>query len=350
MDGQPLHVTPSIGIALYPQDGESVDVLLKNADAAMYAAKRAGRATYRFFHATMNDAATRTLQIQNALHDALGAGHFSLAFQPKFRCDSGELVGAEALIRLHHPELGLLMPLEFISIAERSGQIVSIGYWVAREACRQIRRWETAGLPGIKVAINLSPRQLEQVDLVTQMLDIVRSERVSCDQLMFEITESVAMQDAPRTIEMIHEFRRCGFEIAIDDFGTGYSSLAYLQQFRVKQLKIDRIFTHGLDEHGQSGSAIISAIIALAHSLKMDVVAEGVETVSQYEKLRAMMCDEMQGFLLGHPLTPDAFGALVGERLGTRRSVLIPSTERPIRVFSPSAKWITSSNVDRPRV
>ena len=315
MDGQPLHVTPSIGIALYPQDGESVDVLLKNADAAMYAAKRAGRATYRFFHATMNDAATRTLQIQNALHDALGAGHFSLAFQPKFRCDSGELVGAEALIRLHHPELGLLMPLEFISIAERSGQIVSIGYWVAREACRQIRRWETDGLPGIKVAINLSPRQLEQVDLVTQMLDIVRSERVSCDQLMFEITESVAMQDAPRTIEMIREFRRCGFEIAIDDFGTGYSSLAYLQQFRVKQLKIDRIFTHGLDEHGHSGSAIISAIIALAHSLKMDVVAEGVETVSQREKLRSMMCDEMQGFLLGHPLTPDAFGALVGKRL-----------------------------------
>jgi diguanylate cyclase (GGDEF)-like protein len=315
MDGQRLHVTPSIGIALYPDDGESVDVLLKNADAAMYAAKRAGRATYRFFHVTMNDAATRTLQIQNALHDALGAGHFSLEFQPKFRCDNGELVGAEALIRLHHPEIGLLMPQEFISIAERSGQIVSIGYWVARETCRQIRHWEADGLPGIKVAINLSPRQLEQPDLVGQMLDIVRSERVSCDQLTFEITESVAMQDAPRTIDMIREFRRCGFEIAIDDFGTGYSSLAYLQQFQVKQLKIDRTFTHGLDGHGHNGSAIVSAIIALAHSLKMDVVAEGVETLSQLEQLQSMACDEMQGFLLGRPLAADAFGALVEERL-----------------------------------
>ena len=313
MDGQPLHVTPSIGISLYPDDGEDVDVLLKNADAAMYAAKRAGRATYRFFHATMNDAATRTLRIQNALHDALRAGHFFLEFQPKFRCDTGEMVGAEALIRLRHPELGLLMPLEFIAIAERSGQIVSIGYWVAREACRQIRRWETEGIPGVKVAINLSPRQLAQPDLVARMVEIVRSEHVACEQIMFEITESVAMQDAPRTIETIREFRQCGFDIAIDDFGTGYSSLAYLQQFHVKQLKIDRVFTHGLDEHGHSGSAIIAAVIALAHSLKMDVVAEGVETRSQHEKLRAMMCDEMQGFLLGHPLAPDAFGAFMDE-------------------------------------
>ena len=313
-DGQPLQVTPSIGISLFPQDGDSVEALLKNADAAMYEAKRGGRGTYRFFEAGMNEAATRTLQIQNALHEALDAGYFSLHFQPKFRGDDGELAGAEALLRLNHPELGLLPPLEFIPIAERSGQIVQIGHWVVRETCRQIRRWETAGLPSMKVAINLSPRQLVQQDLVATILEIVRAEQVSCEQIMFEITETVAMQDAPKTIEMIHEFQRNGFEIAIDDFGTGYSSLAYLQRFRVKQLKIDRFFTNGLDDQGHEGGAIVSAIIALAHSLEMDVVAEGVETASQLAKLKIMMCDEVQGFLLGKPVTAEAFAALLTER------------------------------------
>ncbi|MFL9949698.1 EAL domain-containing protein [Paraburkholderia agricolaris] len=316
-DSQPLQVMPSIGIALYPHDGDSVDTLLKHADAAMYEAKRAGRSTYRFFEQSMNEAATRTLQIQSALHEALTAGHFSLHFQPKFHGSGDSLAGAEALIRLNHPQLGALAPLEFVPIAERSGQIVQIGYWVMRETCRQIRRWVAQGLPSMKVAINLSPRQLSQPSLVPTMLEIVKEEGVQCEQIMFEITESVAMQDAPKTIEMIREFQASGFEIAIDDFGTGYSSLAYLQRFRVKQLKIDRFFTNGLDEHGPEGSAIVSAIIALAHSLEMDVVAEGVETESQLDKLKSMMCDEMQGFLLGKPLSADDFGELLRERMMT---------------------------------
>ncbi|CAH2896988.1 MAG: diguanylate cyclase/phosphodiesterase (GGDEF & EAL domains) with PAS/PAC sensor(s) [uncultured Paraburkholderia sp.] len=310
-DSQPLQVMPSICIALFPEDGDSVDTLLKHADAAMYEAKRAGRSTYRFFERRMNEAATRTLQIQNALREALAERHFTLHFQPKFDGKSETLAGAEALIRLHHPQLGTLAPLEFIPIAERSGQIVQIGYWVLREACRQIRRWIAQGLPPIKVAINLSPRQLLQADLVPTMLEIVNAEGVRCEQIMFEITETVAMQDAARTIEMLREFQASGFEIAIDDFGTGYSSLAYLQRFRVKQLKIDRFFTNGLDAHGEEGSAIVSAIIALAHSLEMDVVAEGVETESQLHMLKAMRCDEMQGFLLGKPLTAEAFGDLL---------------------------------------
>ncbi|SDR24864.1 diguanylate cyclase/phosphodiesterase [Paraburkholderia fungorum] len=314
-DTQPLQVMPSIGIALYPQDGDSVELLLKHADAAMYEAKRAGRSTYRFFERSMNEAATRTLQIQNALHDALTAGHFSLHFQPKFHGGSDSLAGAEALIRLNHPQLGALTPLEFIPLAERSGQIVQIGYWVVRETCRRIRGWIEEGLPAVKVAINLSPRQLLQPDLVANMLEIVRAEGVECTQIMFEITETVAMHDAPKTIEMIREFQDSGFEIAIDDFGTGYSSLAYLQRFRVKQLKIDRFFTNGLDEHGPEGSAIVSAIIALAHSLEMDVVAEGVETESQLDKLKSMMCDEMQGFLLGKPVSAEDFGAMLKGRL-----------------------------------
>ena len=313
-DGQPLEVMPSIGISLFPQDGDTVDLLLRHADAAMYEAKRGGRSTYRFFEEAMNEAATRTLQIQRALHDALAANYFSLHFQPKFRSHTGELVGAEALLRLNHPEFGLLPPIEFIPIAERSGQIVSIGYWVVRETCRQIRRWQLGDMSSIKVAINLSPRQLAQPDLVTAVLDILKSEHVPCTRIMFEITESVAMQDAPKTIEMIQKFHDHGFDIAIDDFGTGYSSLAYLQRFRVKQLKMDRFFTNGLDENGNEGSAIVSAVIALAHSLGMDVVAEGVETASQRDKLKTMRCDEMQGFLLGNPLPADAFSMLVREQ------------------------------------
>ncbi|KXU83394.1 diguanylate phosphodiesterase [Paraburkholderia monticola] len=314
-DEQPLQVMPSIGIALYPRDGDSVETLLKHADAAMYEAKRAGRGTYRFFERSMNEAATRTLQIQQALHEAFLNDRFSLEFQPKFQGSGDALAGAEALIRLQDPQMGALTPLEFIPVAERSGQIVQIGYWVVRETCRRIRGWIEQGLPATKVAINLSPRQLLQPDLVETMLDIVRTEGVACEQIMFEITETVAMQDAARTVEVIRTFQASGFDISIDDFGTGYSSLAYLQRFQVKQLKIDRFFTNGLDANGAAGSAIVSAIIALAHSLEMDVVAEGVETQSQLDKLRSMMCDEMQGFLLGRPVNADDFGKMLRGRM-----------------------------------
>jgi EAL domain-containing protein (putative c-di-GMP-specific phosphodiesterase class I) len=220
----------------------------------------------------------RELHIQNAMRVALDEGYFSLRFQPKFLGDARELVGAEALIRLHHPELGLLMPSEFIPAAERSGQIVQIGQWVVRETCRHIRHWQHAGLADMKVAVNLSPRQMAQP-------------------------------------EMIQAFQNAGFEIAIDDFGTGYSSLAYLERFRVKQLKIDRFFTSGLDAQGHEGRAIVSAIIALAHSLNMEVVAEGVETASQLSELQTMECDQVQGYLLGRPLTAGAFSALLAGRL-----------------------------------
>ncbi|WP_052494290.1 bifunctional diguanylate cyclase/phosphodiesterase [Nitrosospira sp. NpAV] len=329
-DNQPLQVMPSIGISLFPQDGDTVEMLLQHADAAMYESKRDGRSMYRFYEASMNAAATRTLQIQQALQEAFGAGYFSLHFQPKFRGNNGELAGAEALLRLHHPELGLVPPMEFIPIAERSGQIVQIGYWVMRETCRKMRHWLENDLPAIKVAINLSPRQLMQSNLVATMLDIVRTEQIPCEQIMFEITETVAMQDAPTTIKVIHEFQANGFDIAIDDFGTGYSSLAYLQRFRAKQLKIDRFFTNGLDEYGHEGSAIVSAIIKLAHTLEMDVVAEGVETDSQLMKLKGMMCDEMQGFLLGKPITSEAFGALLQRAASHNKRIPKLQEHRPI--------------------
>jgi diguanylate cyclase (GGDEF)-like protein len=303
----PLRISPSIGIALFPRDGQTVDELLRNADSAMYAAKQAGRNTFRFFEPEMAATALRTLKIQRALPHALRGNNLSLHFQPKFDSPGRRLVGAEALLRWHHPELGQIAPLEFTPVAERSGQIVQIGCWVVEETCRQLQAWRAAGLPDVTIAINLSPIQLRQPNLPMPVEEIVRRASVRPSQIMFEITESVAMHDADRTGAIVQEFQARGFDFAIDDFGTGYSSLAYLRQFRVKQLKIDRFFTKELDHAGDESLAIVAAIIALAHALGMNVVAEGVETTTQREKLDALHCDQVQGFLLSHPMPAASF-------------------------------------------
>lgn len=314
-DEHPFSVTPSIGISLFPQDGRTVDEIIKHAEAAMYEAKRQERGTYRFFEAAMNEAAERTLQVQHALHEALAKQYFSLHYQPKFSGGDSRFLGAEALLRLRHPTLGSVAPMDFIPIAERSGQIVQIGYWVVREACRQIQAWRAEGLPAVKIAVNLSPAQLVEPDLIANMLALLHAGDVEPQYIMFEITESVAMQDAAKTVDTVKRFQALGFDIAIDDFGTGYSSLAYLQRFRVRQLKIDRFFVNGLDVHGAEGSAIVAAIIGLAHSLNMEVVAEGVETESQLTKLQEMMCDQIQGYLLGKPVTASEFTALLQNQI-----------------------------------
>jgi diguanylate cyclase len=310
IDGVPLRVTASIGIASYPADGDTVDSLLKQADLAMYEAKQKGRNTYRFFEMIMSEAAARTQQIYRDLGVALERGQLSLAFQPKFGMNR-ELVGAEALIRWHHPEMGNIPPLDFIEIAEKTGQIMQISDWTLHEVCRQAQLWDQAGLPPVKIAINLSPEQLRQPHFVEHVRRIVSGASVRPERIMFEITETVAMQDADIVARVIHQFQDAGFDIAIDDFGTGYSSMAYLQQFRVKQLKIDRFFTSGLDTNGTEGRTIVSKIIELAHSLGMVVVAEGVETNSQFDKLKELDCDEIQGYLLAKPLTPSDFESFV---------------------------------------
>jgi diguanylate cyclase (GGDEF)-like protein len=307
----PVHVTASVGIALFPQDGDSAEDLLKNADTAMYGAKEQGRNTYRFFEVGMRAAADRVQAIQRGLEEAIAKQQLSLHFQAQFDSSTQTLDSAEALLRWRHPELGEIPPGEFIPIAERSGHIIPIGNWVIREACAQMQRWESAGLPSIRIALNLSPHQLRQPNCVERIHAIFVETGVSAHRVTFEITETVAMQDAEKTTAMIHHFQSLGFDVAIDDFGTGYSSLAYLQQFRSKQLKMDKFFTQGLDHHGEEGLALVTAIIALAHSLKMDVVAEGVETRSQLEHLQALACDHVQGFLLSQPLNTMDFEDLL---------------------------------------
>ncbi|VFR25381.1 diguanylate cyclase/phosphodiesterase (GGDEF & EAL domains) with PAS/PAC sensor(s) [plant metagenome] len=311
IDGTALRVTPSIGIAMFPGDADTVDGLIKNADIAMYSAKQNGRNTYRHYEPAMGEQAMRLLLLQQGLQEALTHDTLTLHFQPKFDGATQRLTGAEALIRWNHPTLGIVPPSEFIPISERSGQIIEIGYWVVRHVCRQLREWERQGMPDLVIAVNLSPKQLAHPDIVEGMHAITREAGISPRRIIFEITESVAMDNARKTGEVIRAFHRVGFEVAIDDFGTGYSSLAYLQQFRVQQLKIDRFFTNGLDTHGEEGEAIVSAIVALAHSLKMQVVAEGVETESQMRKLRDLSCDQVQGYLLARPLPSDEFERFV---------------------------------------
>jgi EAL domain-containing protein (putative c-di-GMP-specific phosphodiesterase class I) len=203
--------------------------------------------------------------------------------------------------------MGNIPPLEFISVAEQTGQIVQISDWTIHEVCRQLRLWDRAGLVPVKIAINLSPVQLRQPDFVGHVSRILSSESVGPERIMFEITESVAIQDVAMVAQIIHQFQEAGFDIAIDDFGTGYSSMAYLQQFRVRQLKIDRLFTLELNGNGTEGEAIVAKMIELGHSLGMTVVAEGVETDFQYDKLKKLECDEIQGYLMSKPLTPRDF-------------------------------------------
>ena len=250
----------------------------------------------------MSHTALKSLILQRDLHHALSGGELSMSFQPKFSVASQSVTGVEALIRWHHPELGEIPPLEFIPIAERSGLIVEIGDWVLREVCRNIALWDAQGLPAISVAVNLSPIQFNVPDLVARIDALIGAAGVDPGRLMFEITETAAMQNVDNTSHTIEALQSRGYTVAIDDFGTGYSSLGYLQRFRFDQIKIDGSFMRDLDAAGQRGSALLSAVVTLARALQIEVVAEGVETESQFRTLSELACDQVQGFLLSRPL------------------------------------------------
>lgn len=316
--GHELHVTLSIGISIYPQDGRSVDTVMQNADTAMYHAKASGRNNYRFFKADMNTRAVQRLMVEGNLRRALKQREFVLHYQPQINLDSGLMSGAEALIRWQDPVQGLVYPAEFIPVAEESGLIVPIGKWVLREACLQIRSWLDAGLPAVPVAVNVSAVELRSKHFVADVAQILRETRVEARYLELELTESVLLQDADSSAEILDELKAMGVRIAMDDFGTGYSSLSYLTRFPIDILKIDQSFVGKIDTHPDD-AAIVSAVISMGRSLNQQIIAEGVETSAQLDFLRAQKCDTGQGYQFSHPLCADDFGRLLTPETGTPR-------------------------------
>ncbi|MBW7901062.1 MAG: EAL domain-containing protein [Rhodocyclaceae bacterium] len=309
IDGHDLHTSPSIGISLYPDDGLSVDAVMKNADTAMYHAKALGRNNYQFFAEEMNRAAGERLSIEAGLRQALARGELLLHYQPQFAADGRRPTGVEALLRWRSGS-SLELPERFIAIAEESGLIVPIGAWVLGEACRQLRRWLDAGIPPLRVAVNLSARQLRNAGLADAVRDALAEAGIPPRLLELEITESAVMDKPDEAIEVLHALKRIGVTLAIDDFGTGYSSLAYLKLFPIDRLKIDRSFVRDIGRH-PDGAAIAVSTIALAHSLGLHVVAEGVESEVQMEVLQRHGCDEAQGYHLGPPVAADAAEAVL---------------------------------------
>lgn len=312
--GHELHVTFSIGISVYPDDGGSADAVLQNADTAMYYAKATGRNNYQFFQADMSTRAVRRLCVESGLRRALTQGEFLLYYQPQIDLASGAMTGAEALIRWQHPQLGIVLPEVFVPIAEESGLIVPIGRWVLREACCQLRMWQEAGLAVVPVSVNISAAEFCHKDFLAGVALILAETGLAPRLLELELTESILMQDTTSSTRLLTALRGMGMKLAIDDFGTGYSSLSYLKRFPVDTLKIDQSFVRDVvgDVVGDVDDAsIVGAVIDMGRRLKQRVIAEGIETPAQFDFLLRQHCDEGQGFYLGRPMSSEAFGRLL---------------------------------------
>ena len=301
LSGREFFVTASIGIALSPQDGEDLSQLMKNADTAMYHAKERGKNNFQFYQAQMNASALERLELESDLRHALEQRQFVVYYQPQFLTDGLTLSGVETLLRWRHPVRGLVSPADFIPALEELGLIVKVGDWVIAEACRQFVAWQAAGQAVPKISVNLSARQFSDGTLGTRIAKILQDSGVSPACLELELTESILMQGVDEALTILESLKQLGLSIAVDDFGTGYSSLNYLKRFPIDVLKIDRSFVDGLPA-GEQDAQIARAIIAMAHSLNMTVIAEGVETQAQLDFLREHGCDEVQGFLLGKPV------------------------------------------------
>lgn len=311
---QQIFLTASIGIALFPLDGEDVPTLMKNADLALHRAKALGRNSYQMFTPTMNEQAVQRMALETDLRRGLENSAFELHFQPQYHGLSRTLVACEALVRWHHPERGLISPGEFIPMAEETGMIVRLGRWVLQQACRQTREFQKAGLTDLRVAVNLSARQFLQQDLPGMVAQALADSGLAPACLEVEITEGTIIEDFPRAHATLSELRAMGVSIAIDDFGTGYSALSYLQRFPVDVLKIDRSFICDLHS-GNSSVAIARAIVTMAHELKLKVLAEGVESNEQLQILSELGCDLLQGFYLSRPLAAADFLAYGQQQL-----------------------------------
>jgi diguanylate cyclase (GGDEF)-like protein/PAS domain S-box-containing protein len=299
--GRQYRPAASIGISTYPTDGRDVQSLLKNADIAMYRAKEEGRGTFQFYSEMLNTHSVQRLEFESNLSNALNNNEFVLHYQPKVDLATGRVTGLEALIRWTSPQLGFVPPGDFISIAEETGLIVPIGRWVAQTACVQNRAWQKGGLPPLRTAINISARQMADKGLVQFISDTVRNTGLTVDSLELEITESAVMSNQEHAEKVLNELKALGFHLTMDDFGTGYSSLAYLKRFPFDSVKIDQSFVRGIPQ-SKDDEAIVAAIIAMARSLRLKVVAEGVETKEQFDFLRNLGCDQIQGYYFSKPI------------------------------------------------
>ena len=310
LDGHEVRVTASVGISVYPADGESAEILLKHADAAMYLAKSEGRNNFQFFTAEMNTRTVERMALESRLRSALDNNELVLHYQPQVDIRTHRISGMEALVRWNHPHLGVVSPNQFIPIAEDTGLIIPIGEWVLNEACRQAKAWQDEGLPPLRVAVNVSARQFRHSGMLETVASALARSGLPANCLELEITESIAMEHAESTIEKLHELRDMGVRISMDDFGTGHSSLSYLKRFPLDTLKIDKSFMQNRSPDS-CDSAIATAIATMAESLHLKVITEGVETEEQVVFLKGLQRNEVQGFYFSQPLPPDAFAALL---------------------------------------
>ncbi len=316
LNGHEVFVTASIGISLYPHDGADIDTLLQNADLALSHARQLGGNQYQFYTPQMNGIVSRMRLLEASLRYALELGQFQVYYQPQVNLLSGEIVGAEALLRWQHPEWGFVSPAEFIPLAEQTGLILQIDQWVLQTACTQLVAWNRAGLPPVRIAVNLSGRQFQQPNFSETVLHILLGAGADSHYLELELTERIIIQTAQKNIETLKKFKACGIQIAVDDFGTGYSSLNYLKSFPFDIIKIDGCFVRNIDRDSKN-AAITSAIIQMAHSLNLKVIAEGVETEAELAVLRQYRCDAMQGYLFSRPVPAAEFERMLrsGQRL-----------------------------------
>jgi diguanylate cyclase (GGDEF)-like protein len=332
IDNHDLHVTTSIGVSVYPDDGLDAETLIKNADTAMYQAKEDGRQTFRFFKPAMNVRAVERHSIEESLRRALERQEFALHYQPKINLQTGEITGAEALIRWSHPIRGPIPPAQFIPVAEECGLILPIGNWVLREACRQARAWSDAGLPLGTIAVNISAMEFRDENFLDGVFAILKETGLDPRALELELTESVLMKHAESTESILKSLRASGVRLAVDDFGTGYSSLSYLTKFPVDALKIDQSFIRQIAT-ASGDTTIVIAVIGIARSLNLRVIAEGVETQPELAFLQTHQCDEAQGYYFSRPVLAQTFAKLLesGVSATALRRVNFPGSTRRSR-------------------
>ena len=310
LQGHEVNITASIGITLHPDDASDADTLIKYADTAMYQAKHGGRDTYRFFTAQMNTDVQARLNLELALRKAIENQEFVLVYQPKVHINGGGVAGVEALLRWNRPGFGMVLPGQFIPVLEETGMIVAVGSWVLAEACRQAGLWLHSPVGAIQVSVNVSGRQFVEGELAADIVKAVSANQIPADLLELELTETSLMTNTARTTDILHELKLLGVQISIDDFGTGYSSLAYLRRFPIDKLKIDIAFIRDITTNPED-AAIVLAIINMAHSLHLDVIAEGVETPGQFNFLKRNACDQIQGYHASRPLPADQITELL---------------------------------------